>query len=90
MRVDVRIRPRFRWRTFSPVIPVPEMREQSAPTSRLFNVEELKPTEEEIVRDERIREEIEMARKAAKEKGSLLSPAFNYLRVNDISQPRNN
>jgi len=90
LRVDVRIRPRFRWRTFSPVVPVPDMREQSAPTSRVFNVEELKPTEEEIVRDERIREEIEMGRKAAKERRSLLSPTFNQLRVNDLSQPRNN
>ena len=88
--VDSRIRPRLRWRKFSPVPPIPEMREQSAPTSREFNVEELRPTEEEIARDERIREEMEMARNAAKERRSLLFPAFNQLRVNDISQPRNN
>lgn len=65
LRVDSRIRPRFRWRIYSPVAPVPDTRESWAPTTVVGNVDDLKPTDEEIARDERIKEEMEAARKAA-------------------------
>jgi Inner membrane protein import complex subunit Tim54 len=74
--VDPRIRPRFRWRTYQPVVPVPEWRESSEPTY-VGKVEELVPTEEERIRDERIREEAEQAKRVAMQRRSSFYPGLN-------------
>jgi hypothetical protein len=82
LAVDPRIRPRFRWRMYQPVEAVPEWRESSEPTY-VSKVEELVPTEEERVRDERIREEAEQAKRVAMQRRSSFYPGLNLFGTNE-------